>query len=113
MEDMSPVAAVFLIPIITIVGGFVFLIVRMVLRSRLHELEIRERIAMIERGLVPAPEADPRGFERAMQRLERHNRASGSGRHRRAGITLMGVGFWLMVLLAFAANAPNEAIGVG
>jgi len=26
-------------------------------------MEIRERIAMIERGMVPPPEADPVGFE--------------------------------------------------
>jgi len=59
----------FLIPIISIVAVFVLLIVRTLARARVRELEIRERIAMIERGLVPAPEVDPRGFDRAMSRL--------------------------------------------
>jgi len=102
-----------LIPISVILGVFVLMIVRTVVRARVRELEIRERIAMIERGLVPAPEVDPRGFDRAMTRLERREYRSGSGRHRRAGVTLMGVGFGLMVLIAFTANETSVAIGVG
>jgi hypothetical protein len=102
-----------LIPISVILGVFVLMVVRTVVRARVRELEIRERIAMIERGLVPAPEVDPRGFDRAMTRLERREYRSGSGRHRRAGVTLMGVGFGLMVLIAFTANETSVAIGVG
>jgi hypothetical protein len=102
-----------LIPISVILGVFVLMIVRTVVRARVRELEIRERIAMIERGLVPAPEVDPRGFDRAMTRLERREFRSGSGRHRRAGVTLMGVGFGLMVLIGFTANEASVAIGVG
>ena len=49
---------IFIIPITAIFGAFVYLIVRTLSRSRVRELEIRERIAMIERGLVPAPEVD-------------------------------------------------------
>ena len=66
---------------------------------------------MIERGMVPAPEVDPRGFDRAMSRLERREVRYGQ-RHRSAGVTLMGVGFGLMVLIAFTADA-SIAIGVG
>ncbi|MBW8868007.1 MAG: hypothetical protein JF610_11890 [Acidobacteria bacterium] len=102
-----------LIPISVILGAFVLMTVKTVVRARVRELEIRERIAMIERGLVPAPEVDPRGFDRAMTRLERREHRSGSGRHRRAGVTLMGVGFGLMVLIAFTANETSVAIGVG
>jgi len=102
-----------MIPITAIVGAFVFVIVRTLAKSRVRELEIRERIAMIERGLVPAPEVDPRGFDRAMSRLERRGSRHGSGRHRRLGVTLMGVGFGLMVLIAFTANETSVAVGVG
>ena len=112
MDDMF-VYSPLLIPISVILGVFVLMIVRTVVRARVRELEIRERIAMIERGLVPAPEVDPRGFDRAMTRLERREYRSGSGRHRRAGVTLMGVGFGLMVLIAFTANETSVAIGVG
>jgi len=96
-----------------IVGAFVFAIVQTIMKSRVRELEIRERIAMIERGLVPPPEVDPRGFDRAMHRLERREVRSGAGRHRRAGVTVMGVGFGLMVLIAFAGGDPGTAIGIG
>ena len=103
----------FWIPIISIVGAFVFAIIQTIMKSRVRELEIRERIAMIERGLVPPPEVDPRGFDRAMHRLERREVRSGAGRHRRAGVTVMGVGFGLMVLIAFAGGDSGTAIGVG
>ena len=103
----------FLIPIVAIVGAFVYIIVKTLARARVRELEIRERIALIERGLVPPPEVDPRGFDRAMNRMERREYRYGAGRHRRAGVTLMGVGFGLMVLIAFTSNETSVAIGVG
>jgi len=112
----------FAIPIVAIVGAFTYGIIKTLARARVRELEIKERIAMIERGLVPAPETDPPGFDRAMRRFERmethrrefHDfRSSSGGRHRRAGVTLMGVGFGLMVLIAFADENPHTAIGVG
>lgn len=67
---------------------------------------------MIERGLVPPPEVDPRGFDRAMDRYERY-RYRAPGRHRRAGVTLMGVGFGLMLLIGVAGDERNGGIGVG
>ena len=33
-------------------------------RRQIREMEHRERLAMIERGLVPAPEVDPGAFDR-------------------------------------------------
>jgi len=111
--DEMFVISPFLIPITAIIGAFAFIIVKTVVRARVRELEIRERIAMIERGLVPAPEVDPRGFDRAMSRFERREYSQGSWRHRRAGVTLMGVGFGLMVLIGFTANEASVAIGVG
>ena len=109
----------FLIPVVAILGSFVYLIIKTLSYSRIRELEIRERIAMVERGLVPPPEVDPRGFEREMDRhARRYDRqyarfATRSIRHRRSGVTVMGVGFGLMVLIAFAGGEPNVAIGVG
>ena len=102
----------FLIPIAAIVGAFTTAIIATLSRARVRELEIRERIAMIEKGLVPPPEVDPRGFDRAMDRYDRY-RVRGPRRHRSAGVTLMGVGFGLMVLIAFAGESPSSAIGVG
>jgi hypothetical protein len=113
VDDMN--ISPFLIPVIAIVGTFVYVIIKTLAQSRVRELEIRERIAMIERGMVPAPEVDPRGFDRAMSRLDRHDyvRHSSGGRHRRAGVTMIGVGFGLMVLIAFTSGEESIAVGVG
>ena len=116
MDDTLFMVSPFLVPIIGILAIFAFATIRTLLRARVRELEIRERIVMIEKGLVPPPEVDPRGFDHAMDRVERlrdYRRGSGSGRHRRAGVTLMGVGFGLMVLIAFTSNETSVAIGVG
>jgi len=51
-------------PIVAIIGAFTTAIVATLSRARVRELEIRERIAMIEKGLVPPPEVDPHGFDR-------------------------------------------------
>jgi hypothetical protein len=109
MEDLGVV----LIPVVAIIGCFAFVIVLAVSRGRVRELAMRERIAMIERGLIPPPEVDPRGFDRAMTRLDRHEYRHGSGRHQRAGVTLMGVGFGLMVLIGVAFGNSSAGFGVG
>ncbi len=116
--EMNPANIAVLIPIVAILGGIAIVVVSIVSKARLRELEIKERIAMIERGLVPAPEADPRGFDRALSSLDRAQRiqqwqGGAASRHRRAGITLMGVGFGLMVLISFAGESPSSAFGVG
>ena len=109
----------FVIPTVAILGAFTYLIVKTLSYSRIRELEIRERIAMVERGLVPPPEVDPRGFDREMDRhARRYDRqyarfSSRSMRHRRSGVTVMGLGLGLLVLIAFAGGEPNVAIGVG
>lgn len=102
-----------MIPIVAIVAFWAYMIVKSIARSRVRELEIRERIAMIEKGLVPPPEVDPRGFERAMMSRERAHYYGGSIRHRRAGTTLIGVGLGLMLMITFAGESPETGIGVG
>ena len=113
------------IPISAILGVFAYGIVRSVSYARVREMEVRERIAMIERGLVPPPEKDPNGFERAMNRYDRardlyHDRdwdhqlgRRSPARYRSAGITLIGVGFGLMLLIGVAGGNPSAGVGVG
>ena len=112
MDDVQ-LAWPFMIPIVGTICTFAFLIVLTMNRSRLRELEIRERIAMIERGLVPPPEVDPRGFDRAMLLMADRKRYRSPGRHRRAGVTMMGVGFGLMMLIGVAGGSMSEGIGIG
>ena len=110
--DELQIAWPFLIPIVGTLCVFAYIIVLTLSKARVRELEVRERIAMIERGLVPPPEVDPRGFDRAMHRYDRARYRS-PARHRRAGITLMGVGFGLVMLIGVAGGSMNQGIGVG
>jgi hypothetical protein len=107
----------FIVPIIAIVGWFAYSIVRAITSARVRELEVRERIAMIERGLVPPPEKDPGGFDRAMRRYDevrdRADYRRAPGRYRSLGITLIGIGFGLMLMIGVAGDSPEAGIGVG
>ena len=49
-----------------ILAGVAVIWMAMQSRRQIREMEHRERLAMIERGLVPAPELDPAGFERKL-----------------------------------------------
>jgi hypothetical protein len=115
------------IPIVAIVGGITLAIVKSISVARVRELEVRERIAMIEKGLVPPPESNPRGFEKAMNAMEGnrqtrwddpydrylYRRHRGAERHRSAGIMLTGIGFGLMLMLGLTTRNPGTGIGVG
>ena len=71
--DVNAVAV--FIPIAGIIGGISVAIVSIISRMRLRELRIRERIAMIEKGLVPPPEVDPEMLDRIEK--ERGRRSGG------------------------------------
>jgi hypothetical protein len=103
----------FLIPIVAIIGGITVAIVSTIAKGRVREMEIRERIAMIEHGMVPPPEADPAGFERSLRSVEEVQYRHSGHRHRTAGIVVMSVGFGLMLLIAFTSGEVNVGIGVG
>src|SRR5215831_8685764 len=113
MDDFPAFAWVFLIPIVAIAGGIMVAIVSTIAKGRVRELEIRERIAMIERGLVPPPEADPVGFERSLRSVESVQYRHAGPRHRSAGIIVMSIGFGLMMLIAFTSGEVGVGIGVG
>src|SRR6185436_18219709 len=113
---------IFMIPITVIAGLWVFLITMTMSRARVRELQIRERIAMIEKGMAPAPEVDPQGFQRATSDAERsrqmveifeYRRRRRPQRHRSAGVTLVGLGLGLMLMIAFAGEDPQKAVGIG
>jgi hypothetical protein len=103
----------FLIPIVAIGGGIMVAIVSTIAKGRVRELEIRERIAMIERGMVPPPESDPAGFERSLRSVEGIQYRHSGPRFRNAGIVVMSIGFGLMTLISFTSGLVNVGIGVG
>ena len=97
---------------IFVLGGVALMITAMNNRRRLIEIVHRERLAMIERGLVPAPEMDPAGFEAGAGLASRRGAQPGE-RYRTAGVIMIGMGLGLMVLLTFAAGAADIGVGVG
>ena len=110
---MNDGAGVLMALVIFVVGGVVLMIAAMNNRRRLIEIVHRERVAMIERGLVPAPELDPAGFEAAAGLGPRRAGSAPGERYRTAGVIMIGLGLGLMVLLTFAAGVPDIGIGVG
>ena len=112
VSEFAPIIAIF-IPVVAIIGGIGVGIAAILSNARVREARIRERIAMIEKGLVPPPEVDPAGFDRAMHRHERSGYGGPKRAQRRAGVVVMGVGFGLMFLISIAAGAVSEGIGVG
>lgn len=113
MEEVSDLvrSIIFsLIPVVSIIGGLTIAGLSMYRKSRLKELALRERIALIEKGIVPPPEVDPARFDDLWSdRLA----SPACARHRTAGIVLIGIGLALMVLIAFAGESPNSGVGVG
>ncbi len=97
---------VLLLNALFIVGGAGVILMAMYQRTKKLEMQHRERLAMIERGLVPAPETDPEQFEAAMSR-------PAVSRYTTLGIAILGVGFGLMLLIGIAGGAPETGIGVG
>ena len=101
----------------TLVGGAIVLggigLIAVLLRGhqRLRELAVQERIAMIERGLVPPPEADPAAFDRLLNSRRPVSRTG--ARFRSAGLMIMGVGAAMTILLAFVPRLPLLGFGVG
>jgi hypothetical protein len=80
-------------------------------RRQIREMEHRERLAMIERGLVPPPEVDPAGFERRLGTARGED--TRPQRFRSAGVILIGLGAALAVLLIFTAGVPAVGLGIG
>jgi hypothetical protein len=109
-----------MVPIVAILGWAIYAIVSVVMRSRIRELEVRARIAMIEKGMVPPPERDPAGFEKAMSDTQL-DPAGGSYRqyraykHRSAGITMVavGIGLWVMMYPNFRVGGFLVVVGLG
>jgi hypothetical protein len=95
-----------------VVAGLGVLWIAVTNRRATREMEHRERLAMIQRGLIPAPEADPLGFEAAtMTALAPPSHRS--ERWRTAGVLCIGLGLALMMMLVFTAHEIGNGIGIG
>jgi len=103
---------VLLIGMAFIIGGFSLVWMAMQSRRHFREMEHRERLAMIEHGLMPSPERDPAAFERAIVHrtgvlTDRPSRA------RTAGVMMIALGIAFAFLMGFATREPAIGIGLG
>jgi hypothetical protein len=116
MQELLLVVFGIVLPLTVIIGGMMLAAWAIHRKSRLRELAYRERIAMIEKGLVPPPETDPQRFERMMRTgdpvLAARMRTS-AARRRSGGVMMIGVGLALMLIIYFAGNEAGAALGVG
>jgi len=98
----------FAIPIIAIIGGITMGVIKIMGQQRLAELERRERIAAIERGVDPSklpPMASPYSYENGHGSGSRARRAHGL---MIGGLVLLAVGISMMVLLG--CTEPDKRI---
>ena len=107
---MDPEAIVLLTVTLAFVAGVAILWIAMLNRRHIRELEHRERLAMIERGLLPAPEVDPAAFEMRSGLAPASRTAS---RTRSAGVMLIGLGLALILLIGLAGGGIELGIGIG
>jgi hypothetical protein len=112
MAEDRFVFLVALIPLATLAAGIAVIFMALRYRRAAMEMRHRERLAMIEKGLLPSPEADPLRFDLAVAAPF----APSTGRSSRAfsgGILVIGFGLALMALIGVAGESPAEAIGIG
>jgi hypothetical protein len=89
--------------------GLVALLVRG--RQRMREMAVKERISLIDKGLVPSPEADPARFDAFVGPRRSVNKVA--ARFQSAGILIMGLGLALALVIGVAARELGVGIGIG
>jgi hypothetical protein len=106
--------SLFVVVVFTVIVFAALFVLFMAMQSRRHirEMEHRERLAMIERGLMPPPELDPGGFDAAIAAPGTPENRTAL-RWRTAGVMMMGMGLAFMFLMSFSANDSSAGIGVG
>ena len=113
---MNEGVSVFLTIAVVIAGGVVLLLAAMNNRRKIREMAHRERLAMIERGLIPSPEADPQRFEAAagLQPATVPAPAPRRGeRFRTIGVSMIGFGVGLGLLIAVTGDGAALGFGIG
>ena len=113
--DPTPMeVTIALMPVLMLLGLVVLAAMWIWRRGKNAEMQHRERMAMIEKGLMPPSEtAETMRLADALD--ERQTRESGSVglRQRSIGITFVGLGFALMLVISLTGGSPEAGIGIG
>lgn len=96
------------LPVVFMIGGVLIILMAMRQRSLTLEMKHRERMAMIEKGLLPSPGQDPAAFESWQQQHD-----NPPARATSIGVVIVALGLGLMLLIGFAGNEGDIALGVG
>jgi uncharacterized protein YjeT (DUF2065 family) len=104
---------VLILGLASMIAGVVIIVMAMRNRRMFREMEHRERLAMIEHGVMPAPERDPMAFERAIAARYETSVPDAPSRARTAGIMMIALGVGFFFLVSFTAREPGVGIGVG
>jgi len=100
-----------IIPVVAIAAWAAMILYRMYLVGKVREQSHRERLAMIEKGLVP-PLADDKHLDAMMDWHPSTVIGSSQAAHsRRTGITLIGIGIGLSLM--FYTLGTGRVMGVG
>ena len=102
-----------IIPVVAITAWAAIVIYRMHVAGRMREQAHRERLAMIEKGLVPSAEADSKHLDAMMDWHPSTVLGSSQAAHsRRTGITLIGIGIGLSLMLYVLGTGRVSGAGV-
>ena len=106
---MTQETSVVIVFAILVAGGLTIVISGMRHRARILEMMHRERIAMIDKGIVPPPERDPELFEQNV----RQRRGVAAQRMQSVAIVTIGFGLALALLISITARSPEIGLGIG
>ena len=112
MHEETIILTVF---VLFVVAGVTLLLMAMSNRRYMRELAHRERMAMIERGLVPSPETDPAQFEAAtgLATTPASDVPKRGQRFRTLGVAMIGLGVGLAFLIGLTGGDPGIGLGIG
>ena len=111
---MQEEVLILVIFIVFVAGGVTLMMVAMANRRHIREMAHRERLALIERGLLPPPEVDPGTFDATTAADTPSSRAPSRGeRFRTVGIAMIGMGLGFAVLIGLAGGSAGVGLGIG
>ncbi len=104
-----------LIPVAVLVAMFALAAFWISRRSRMRELAHRERLAMIEKGLLPPAELFPGGAPVVTLGAAEPSVTTSKAalRFRTAGVMFVGIGVALALIVGVAAGSPSVGLGLG
>jgi hypothetical protein len=111
-------AVLAVMPVIMLVGLFALAAFWISRRARMREFAHRERLAMIDKGLVPPAELYPGGpalsvVDNALASDAAAKPSHVATRFRSAGVMFVGLGVALALIIGVTAGTPDVGLGIG